>query len=134
VVTNQRMVKQIEDGGELKSRLEQAAVKAHKLTAELRKRGIEAYEFHDREESVVCVGSFDWVGRQRPDGKQEMNPAVFKVIQQFGASNNSMDGVPSAVARPKRLKGVSFDVQPLPIEVPRVSLAKDYSRERSLFR
>jgi hypothetical protein len=129
VIMNQRLVQEIENGRELQSRLEEAAIKAHKLTEELRNRGIEAYEFHDRQESLVCVGSFDWVGKQRPDGKQEINPAALKVMQQFAASSGPQSGVRSAVARPKQLKGISFDVQPLPIEVPRPSLAKDYSRE-----
>ena len=46
------------------SKLVEAAKKAHVLTVEFRKLGVEAYEFHDRCESYVCIGSFDWVARE----------------------------------------------------------------------
>ncbi len=36
----------------------EAAENAHLLTAELRAHGYEAYEFHDRNESIVTIGSF----------------------------------------------------------------------------
>ena len=74
VITNQQKVKEIQEGGRLKSTLEEAAIKAHKVTMKLRELGHEAYEFHDRHESYVTVGSFDWVGEDRLDGKQEINP------------------------------------------------------------
>lgn len=129
VVSNQQKVKEIEEGGRLESKLEQAALKANKLTVALRKLGHEAYEFHDRHESYVTVGHFDWVGKDRPDGKQEINPAIHKVIQTFSPSN-SANGVRSVSAQPKKLKGISFDVQPIPVRVPKRSLAKDYSKKK----
>jgi hypothetical protein len=39
----------------------EAAENAHLLTEELRSHGWEAYEFHDRTESIVTIGSFDQV-------------------------------------------------------------------------
>ena len=39
--------------------LEEAAENAHILTESLRQQGYEAYEFHDRDQSIVTVGSFD---------------------------------------------------------------------------
>jgi hypothetical protein len=130
VVTNQQKVKEIEDGGRLESKLEEAAVKANKLTLALRKIGHEAYEFHDRHESYVTVGHFDWVGKDRPDGKQEINPAVHKVIQEFSPSNGSSANTRFVSAQPKRLADIPFDVQPLPVLVPKRSLANDYSDNR----
>ncbi len=130
IVLDQRKVQEIEQGGRMKSRLEEAAIRAHTLTKALRKQGVEAYEFHDRYESYVTVGSFDWVGRPRDDGKQEMNPSIVRVIQRFapvrapvGASRGQM----VAGLQPRSLEGIPFDVQPWPVEVPRRSIATDYA-------
>ena len=133
VVTNQQKVQEIKNGGHMKSQLEQAALKAHKLTELLRRRNVEAYEFHDRHESYVTVGSFDWVGQPRADGRQEINPAVHKIMKQFEASQ-STNGIRNTVAQPKRLGGISFDAKPWPVEVPRPSLAKDYSASKLFLR
>ena len=56
---------------------------AHKLTLALRKKGYEAYEFHDRFSSIVTVGSFDSTGTPRADGKTEINPAAYKIMCAF---------------------------------------------------
>ncbi len=50
------------------SKLAEAADKAHQLTVELRRMGVDAYEFHDRHESYVCVGGFDWISKQDASG------------------------------------------------------------------
>ena len=47
-------------------------------------RGIEAYEFHDRTESIVTIGSFNDYGSPRADGKTEINPAMHQIMQKFG--------------------------------------------------
>ena len=46
------------------SKLVEAGLKASVLTKFLREKGVEAWEFHDRFESYVCVGSFDWISRE----------------------------------------------------------------------
>lgn len=51
-----------------KDPLVQAALNAHNMTVALRAKGWEAYEFHDRHESYVCVGSFDDLQRG-PQGR-----------------------------------------------------------------
>jgi hypothetical protein len=114
--------------GSLRGKLEEAAYKANKLAAALREQGVEAYEFHDRNESIVCVGSFDSVGTPREDGKTEINPAIYQVMQRFGAEQKNLPGQASVGLAPRTLKGISFDVQPVPVEVPRVSLAATYAR------
>ena len=133
VVIDQRKVEQIENGGEeMQSQLEEAAIKAHELTEALRERKVEAYEFHDRHESYVTVGNFDWVGRPRPDGKQEMNPAILRIIQQFSPNQQPLidqSGRSVAGLQPKTLDGIPFDVQPWPVEVPQRSIATDYVKE-----
>ena len=130
VVTNQRKVKEIQEGGHLKSKLEQAAIKAHKVTMALREMGHEAYEFHDRHESYVTVGSFKWVGEERLDGKQDMNPEVLKTINKFSPSNGMTPRQRSVSARPKRVANISLDARPIPVQVPKRSLASDYSRKK----
>lgn len=104
------------------SKLELAAEKAHRLAAALRERGVEAYEWHDICESVVTIGSFDSVGSPRPDGYTEINPAIHAIIETYRATpvplpNGSMG------LQPKKLDGIPFDVQPLPVQVPQVPAA-----------
>lgn len=118
------------------SKLALALAKAHRLTLELRKLGIAAYEFHDRHESYVCVGSFDWLKQQRSDGQEVQNPQIVQTIQAFKGQIENFPGVQGAV-RPKSLQdivrtygikadkipnlhkmGVVFDVQPIPVRIP----------------
>ena len=110
-------------GGKMKSKLAEAAEKADKLTKALRKRRIEAYVFHDRNESYVCVGSFDWVGKPRRDGKQEINPSVLKVMEMYKAYDAKIPGL-AGVLQPRslpELKDITFDMQPVGVKVPQIS-------------
>lgn len=66
--------------------LVEAAENAHLLTEELRKHGYDAYEFHDRTESIVAIGSFDQVGQRLANGQLAPTPEVQKIIQTFGAA------------------------------------------------
>jgi hypothetical protein len=66
--------------------LVEAAENAHLLTAELRAHGYDAYEFHDRNESIVTIGSFAQAGQQLPDGRIMPMPAVQRIIETFGAA------------------------------------------------
>jgi len=114
------------------SKIDEAAIKASKLAAALREQGIEAYEFHDRTESIVCVGSFDEVGQPRVDGKTEINPAVYRVMQAYGPVKEKLPGQSVAVLQPRILNGIAFDAQPMPVEVPRQSIATAYNRDSFL--
>ncbi len=64
----------------------EAAENAHLLTKELREHGWEAYEFHDRTESIVTIGSFAEVTQRLPDGRVVVIPQVQKIVQTFDAS------------------------------------------------
>ncbi len=66
--------------------LVEAAENAHLLTEELRRHGYEAYEFHDRTESIVTIGSFDQVAQRLADGRVLPTPQVEKIIRTFGAA------------------------------------------------
>ncbi len=65
--------------------LVEAAENAHLLTKELRDHGWEAYEFHDRTESIVTIGSFADVTQRLPDGRVVVLPEVQKIVQTFDA-------------------------------------------------
>lgn len=66
--------------------LVEAAENAHLLTHELRAHGYDAYEFHDRTESIVTIGSFAKATQQLPDGRTVAIPDVQRIIQTFDAS------------------------------------------------
>jgi hypothetical protein len=66
--------------------LVEAAENAHLLTEELRKKGIEAYEFHNRTESTVCVGAFEQVALRGVNGQPVPSPEVQQIIVKFGAA------------------------------------------------
>lgn len=120
-------------GGGLKSKLTEAADKAARLCKALRKRGIEAYEFHDRHESYVCVGSFDWVGKPRRDGKQEINPYVLKVIEMYKGYDAKIPGL-SGLLQPRslpELPKVTFDLQPVAVKVPQLSAVNRMMRDNA---
>ncbi len=121
VIVNQKQIREIEKQGKFSSRLAEAALRAHELCEALRLKGYEAYEFHDRCASIVTVGSFDELGKQLPDGRIDLNPKIYEVIKEF--SVDPIKGGP-----PKSLIGIPFDVQAVPVVVPRRSLAADYAR------
>ena len=73
--------------------LVEAAENAHLLCEEMRRQGWEAYEFHDRNESYVTVGSFDTVAKngQTPPLEQlkstgSIRTEVLDIIRTFGAA------------------------------------------------
>ena len=122
VIIDQKKIKEVERSGRMESRLADAAAKAHRLATLLRARGVQAYEFHDRYESIVTVGSFNSVGLPRKDGRIEINPTILKLIQSYSPQKqpvgNGMNGLV-----PRSLGGIPFDVQPTAVEVPKRSMA-----------
>ena len=127
--TNAREIEAIERDGKISNKLELAADHAHSLTLALRKQGIEAYEFHDRYESIVTVGSFDTDGKELETRQVEINPGIHNIMKQFSATKQRLPGQQGIGLQPRRLNGINFDVQPLPMRVPRRSIAMDYVRK-----
>jgi hypothetical protein len=127
VTIDQRKIQDLErsqnfDGGSLA----QAGEKALKLAEALRIDHYEAYVLHDRYASIVTVGSFNSVGTPRPDGRIEINPKINDLIQRFsGVPLPDRDGAVAA----KTLLGIPFDIQAVPVEVPRRSISADYRHE-----
>lgn len=71
------------------SPLEEAALHAHLLTEEMRRVGWEAYEFHDRNESIVTVGGYD---KANPGSNPETwmpTREMMQTVQTFGARFNT---------------------------------------------
>jgi len=103
-------------GVEQESRLVEAADKAHRLTEALRRNGWPAWEFHDRDSSIVCVGSIDQLAVPGAGGRAQPHPEVAKIVAGLGPE-------PAALARgqimPRAFDGILLDVQPRPIDVPR---------------
>jgi hypothetical protein len=94
----------------------EAADKAHRLTEALRKNGWPAWEFHDRDSSIVCVGNIDQLVVPGPGGRQAPHPEITRIVAGLGPD-------PAALARgqilPRSFDGIMLDVQPKPIDVPR---------------
>lgn len=138
MIIDQQDIAEIEEGKEeMKSRLAAATLKAHKLTTALRKQGVEAYEFHDRYESYVTVGSYDSVGQYTPDGRAfKLYPEVTKIIETYGPQKRerAVGNSKEVAFIPKKIAGVQCDISPEPVEVPRHSLVADSSRRKEKLR
>jgi hypothetical protein len=116
---NQREIEDIQTRDKLTDKLQVAADNAHRLTVALRKRGVDAYEFHDRMESIVAVGSFT---------SEKQISQIYKIVEQFRATEEKDPKTGRVGIKPVTLDGIKCDAEPLPIEVPRRSIAADYAR------
>ena len=107
------------------SKLMEAANKANELTTELRRLGVDAYEFHDRHESYVCVGSYEWATKKDENGNVIQNPDIVNTINLYRGEIENLPNMPGAV-KPKSLpkmrsKSIVFDVQPIPVIAPKAN-------------
>lgn len=118
----------------ISGKLAEAAEKAHRLTEALRLKGYDAYEFHDRCASIVTVGSFESVGSPREDGKIEIAPDINVLMERFKGEVKQLPGRPAPDMVPKTLVGIPFDVQPIPVHVPKRSVVAENSRGTGTFR
>lgn len=98
------------------SLLVEAADRAHRLTTALRKRGWQAWEFHDRDESIVCVGSIDQLAVPGPDGRPQPHPEIARIVTGLGPDQAAFT---AGRIVPRSFDGVMLDLQPKPIDVPR---------------
>ncbi len=127
----------IEDGKREKDftpsmkRLDGCAKAADKMCAALHKQGVDAYQFHDRERSIVTIGSFEELGRQLPNGQFEYSAPIRKLMQNYSALNVRPELARQVSTRQNGVAGnnigmVPFDVQPVPIAVPKLSKSSVY--------
>ncbi len=105
------------DDAKLESRLIEAAEKAHRLTQSLRRAGWPAWEFHDRESSIVCVGAFEQLAVPQGNGAAAVNPEIARIVRDLGPDPAKLA---SGAVMPRSIDGILLDVQPKPIDVPRV--------------
>lgn len=108
------------------SRLNRFAADAEKMTAELRAKGVEAYQYHDRYRSLVTVGSFSELGRELPGGGFEYAPEIRAVMEKYRAFNvrpELASQVPAGArgVASNNVAMIPFDVEPKPIAVPKPS-------------
>lgn len=130
VIIKQDEIQAITKGDkEMDSELDKAAEKAHNLAKALRMKGYEAYEFHDRYASIVTVGSFNSTGTPQPNGQIEINPEIHKVMKTFKAESTTLPGQTTPVTPLKSLVGIPFDIQPIPVQVPKRSISMAMRRE-----
>jgi hypothetical protein len=133
VLIDQKKIAEIERGeNKFDSGLGKAALQAHQLTEALRMKGYEAYEFHDRYASIVTIGSFDSVGTPLPDGRIDLNPIIVRIMQTFGWEGGNVPETSKSKAGNqsiyKSLVGIRFDLQPMPVEVPKRSFSSEINR------
>ena len=133
VVLDQHKIQEYQNGKPLESRLAQAGVQAETLTAALRKKGYEAYILHDRNMSIVTVGSFENVGTPQENGTTELHPQIAAIMKTFTATPHVVPAstpTPQSQAGylPKVLAGIPLDLQPQIVRIPRRSIGSDYSR------
>lgn len=102
-----------------RSELELGEQSAVRLCLALRKAGVEAYEFHDRNASIVTVGSFNTYGQHLPNGLIETNPAILQVIEAYRAKPAPFNQRGAISFQPRTIDGVECDVQPKVIAVPK---------------
>lgn len=118
VVVDPKAIREIETENKFTGRLVDAADNANKLVVELRRRGVEAYEFHDYNMSIVTVGGFNTIGNPLPDGRTELLPGILQIMKEYGAEMVPTPAGPR-MTQPKQIAKVSLDLQPQIVEVPR---------------
>jgi hypothetical protein len=102
-------------------RLDSCAENADKMVRELRKTGVEAYQFHDRTRSLVTIGSFETLGRQLPGGGFEYDPAIRQVMEKYCAGNQTEPTKFGPGIAANHIASIPYDVRPAPIAVPKKS-------------
>ncbi len=120
----------------LEARLQYAGMQAAALCEALRNKGVEAWEFHDRDSSFVTIGSFDEYGAIQPDGHTELNPKVAAIMKKYGGKLcedgsgqyevyslevEINDPASTGLAKKKKKLSLACDVRPVIIFVPQRS-------------
>ncbi|MFO1062393.1 MAG: hypothetical protein U0892_00785 [Pirellulales bacterium] len=121
----------IDPNKQVSDQLDDAAMKAHTLTMALRKKNVEAYEFHDRYGSYVTIGSFDSLGAEGPDGKFSYHPGMNEILNEWCGyrmlpMKDPIMGTWKQVSSANSLEKIPFDIEGKPIPVPNASTSKLY--------
>lgn len=79
------------EGTDGPSALEQAAERAYIAMKALRVAGYEAYQYHDREQSIVTVGGYDQLGGTDANNRFVYSPEIRAVIERFSSDGRIAD-------------------------------------------
>ena len=136
------------------SQLELAAERAALATKALRRAGYEAYQFHDRTQSIVTIGSFSELGKVDQRNRFAYDPLIQEIITRFGATSQvtrtqqfgltqtprtlfdlvSQKQIPELNEGDEKSRlrwfakyAIPFDVKPTPIAVPKLAASSIYS-------
>jgi hypothetical protein len=138
--------------GDGPSQLEQAAEQAALVTKTLRAAGYEAYQFHDRDQSIVTVGGFQNLGTERADKTFQYDTAIqqvcdrFKCTEKITRTDFGVSQTPRLLlelvddkkipelttgSRAEQLEyfrklSVAFDIVPVPIAAPKLEAKSIY--------
>ncbi len=109
-----------------------AALQAHKMTEALRKKNVEAYEFHDYFGSYVMIGSFNSLGDSKPGGEFQYHPDIIKTLTEY-CGLQTMDAKDPSTGRVQRVQSIKsidkipFDLEGKAMAVPRPKTSSLYS-------
>lgn len=131
VTVDPNKVEKLSSSRDASDKLVVAADKAHRLTLGLRRRGVEAYEFHDRFASIVTIGSFNEYEAAGPNGQPELRKDIREIIATYSARPAGSGGQTQFGIIPKTIDGISCDATPTLVEVPRRSVGAAYARTAS---
>jgi hypothetical protein len=111
--------------------LDAAADQANRLTAALRAKGAEAYQFHDRYASYVTIGSFDDVEVALPNGERQLSPEVQAILNEYTGytqveAKYRKTRTATTVQSLKSLENIPFDYEGKVMSIPRQSTSKLY--------
>jgi hypothetical protein len=104
--------------GEKKTQLEVAEAAAEKLCKALRKKGIEAFQYHDQFSSIVTVGGFDYYNL--PNNNNVLRPEIVQIMNYFRGTpvQTGHLNMPYSYI-PVKIDGIECDLSPKVIEVPK---------------
>ena len=108
-----------------------AALQAHKMTQALRKKGVEAYEYHDKYGSYVMIGNFDTLGESLSNGDFRYSSEILQVLEQYCGFQtldykDPVTGRMQRVQSAKYIDKIPFDVDGKPLAVPRPTKSQLY--------
>ncbi|MDR2644098.1 MAG: hypothetical protein LBC74_15055 [Planctomycetaceae bacterium] len=106
-----------------RTQLELAEASAEKLCRILRKKGFEAYQYHDQFSSIVTVGGFDYFNvpvTNNPTGGEVLRHEIVQLMNCFRGKpiKTGQKNMPYTYI-PVQFEGIECDLAPKVIEVPK---------------
>ncbi len=108
-------------------RLNKGAELAHRMVNALRKKGVRAYEFHDRYRSLVTIGEFNSLGAEGANGEFQYAPEILRTMQEYSANQSIGPAAQGTQLRAHHIDSIPFDLNPHAIAVPRTTKRSLYA-------